>query len=246
MKELNVKIADETFCIGYRDPQLPLYFSEFIIDGTGEIPIYPTDAQLDKIRADFVRTDSRHFSVPPNRPPVQLEFHTIHYVMAKALSKRGVLLVHGSAVVADGEAYLFIAPSQTGKSTHTALWKEVLGERAYIINDDKQMIRLTEDAPLLYPTPWGMTKNPVKPQSAPLKAIVKLERAENNNVTPIDEAQMFPQIYKASIQGENAAEVAQILNLEKKLLSKTRLYRLKCRADKDAAITAINAICENR
>ena len=246
MKDLNIKIAGETFCLKYRNPQIPLFFSDYIIDSTGEIPICPTDDELNKIRADFVRTDSKRFIELPNRSSAQLEFHTIHYVMAKAILKRGLLLVHGSAVAADGQAYLFIAPSGTGKSTHTALWKEVLGNRAFIINDDKQMIRLTGDVPLVYPTPWGMVKSGIQAQSAPLKAIVRLERAEENMVKPINEAEMFPHIYKASIRGENAAEAAAILNLEKKLLSKTELYCLKCRADKDAAITAINAIMENR
>ena len=104
MKDLNVKIAGETFCLKYRNPQIPLFFSDYIIDSTGEIPICPTDDELNKIRADFVRTDSKRFIELPNRSSAQLEFHTIHYVMAKAILKRGLLLVHGSAVAADGQA----------------------------------------------------------------------------------------------------------------------------------------------
>ena len=246
MNELNVKIADETFCIEYRDPAVPHWFTGFTIESRGKIPLCPTDRDLEKIRANFIRTDSNRFSELPKRPPAQLEFHTIHYVMAKALLKRGVLLVHGSAVVADGNAYLFIAPSGTGKSTHTALWKEVLGERAYIINDDKQLIRLMGDVPLIYPTPWGMVKDDIQAKSAPLGAVIWLERGEKNEIEPIDEGKMFTQIYKASLMGENADEVDAILALQKKLLGKTKLYHIKCRADKDAAITAVNALLENR
>lgn len=246
MNELNVKIADETFCIEYRDPAVPHWFTGFTIESRGKIPLCPTDRDLEKIRANFIRTDSKRISELPKRPPAQLEFHTIHYVMAKALLKRGVLLVHGSAVVADGNAYLFIAPSGTGKSTHTALWKEVLGERAYIINDDKQLIRLMGDVPLIYPTPWGMVKDDIQAKSAPLGAVIWLERGEKNEIEPIDEGKMFTQIYKASLMGENADEVAAILALQKKLLGKTKLYHIKCRADKDAAITAVNALLENR
>ena len=242
MNELNVKIADETFCVSYRDPTIPYWFPGFIIESRGEIPICPTDRDLEKIRADFIRTDSRHFSVLPKRPRAQLEYHTIHYIMAKALLKRGVLLVHGSAVVADGNAYLFIAPSGTGKSTHTALWKEVLGERAFIINDDKQLIRLSGDVPLVYPTPWGMVENSIQASSAPLKAVIWLERGTKNEIEPITEGEMFVQIYKASLTGKTADEVAAILNLQKQLLGKTKLYHLKCTPDKDAAITAATTL----
>lgn len=242
MNELNVKIADETFYIEYSDPAVPYWFTGFTIESRGEIPLCPTDRDLEKIRADFIRTDSRRFSELPKRPPAQLEFHTIHYLMAKSLLKRGVLLVHGSAVAADGNAYLFIAPSGMGKSTHTALWKEVLGERAFIINDDKPLIRLSGGVPLIYPTPWGMVKDSIQAESAPLRAIIWLERGEKNEIEPIDEGKMFMQIYKASLMGENADEVAAILALQKKLLNKTKLFHLKCKADKDAAITALNAL----
>ena len=46
-------------------------------------------------------------------------------------------MLHSSAVVADGKAYLFTADSGTGKSTHTQLWPRMFGDRAYILNDDK-------------------------------------------------------------------------------------------------------------
>ena len=246
MTELNVKIADETFCIQCSSPLISKLFSDYTISGKGEIPICPTDEELKKIRAQFIRTDKKYFDEPRRHPMEHTEYHTIHYVMAKALIKRGVLLVHGSAVVADGSAYLFIAPSGTGKSTHTALWKEVLGERAFIINDDKQMIRLTGEVPLVYPTPWGLTGSPGTMAGAPLKAVVLLERSNENLVTQIDSFKMFPHIFQAAICGETPAQTEEILDLERKLLGTTKLYRLKCRADIDAAKTAIKAIHENR
>ena len=46
------------------------------------------------------------------------------------------LMLHSSAVIMDGRAYLFSAPSGTGKSTHTQLWLDVFGDRATILNDD--------------------------------------------------------------------------------------------------------------
>ena len=47
----------------------------------------------------------------------------------KLLYFKGMLL-HASAVVVDGEAYLFTAPSGTGKSTHTGLWLEYFKDKA--------------------------------------------------------------------------------------------------------------------
>ena len=39
-----------------------------------------------------------------------------------ALIKFGGFMLHSSAVALDGKAYLFSAPSGTGKSTHTSRW----------------------------------------------------------------------------------------------------------------------------
>ena len=52
------------------------------------------------------------------------------------------MMIHSSAVVVDGKAYLFSAPSGTGKSTHTAFWLKKFGDRAYILNDDKPAVRV--------------------------------------------------------------------------------------------------------
>ena len=46
------------------------------------------------------------------------------------------MLVHSSALVYDGGAYLFSADSGVGKSTHTRLWLQAFGDRVHILNDD--------------------------------------------------------------------------------------------------------------
>jgi serine kinase of HPr protein (carbohydrate metabolism regulator) len=53
-------------------------------------------------------------------------------------------LFHGSAIAVDGVGYLFTAKSGTGKSTHARLWRELLGARAVMVNDDKPLLRVTE------------------------------------------------------------------------------------------------------
>ena len=50
------------------------------------------------------------------------------------------MMLHASAVILDGWAYLFSAPSGTGKSTHTALWRKVFGEDKALILDRKSVV----------------------------------------------------------------------------------------------------------
>ena len=62
------------------------------------------------------------------------------------LLKYNGCMLHSSGVVVDGYAYLFSANSGTGKSTHTGLWLEHFKDKAYIINDDKPVLKKENDS----------------------------------------------------------------------------------------------------
>ena len=72
---------------------------------------------------------------------------------SKLLLFEGMML-HASAVVMDGYAYLFSGPSGMGKSTHTGLYLKNFGSRARIINDDKPALRRMDGIWYAYGTPW--------------------------------------------------------------------------------------------
>ena len=55
------------------------------------------------------------------------------------------LMLHASAVVMDGYAYLFSAPCGTGKSTHTDMWKAAFGDAVVMLNDDKPALKKEQD-----------------------------------------------------------------------------------------------------
>ena len=93
------------------------------------------------------------------------------------------LMLHASAVVYDGRAYLFSGPSGIGKSTHTKLWIENFGNQAVIINDDKPALRFLDGQWYAYGTPWcgkdGINQN----MKAPLAGICFLEQGEKNAIS---------------------------------------------------------------
>ena len=85
------------------------------------------------------------------------------------LLRHNGMMLHASAVVVDGYAYLFSGPCGIGKSTHTALYKDAFPE-AVIINDDKPALRCMDGVWYAFGTPWcgkdGINVN----MSAPLAA----------------------------------------------------------------------------
>lgn len=58
------------------------------------------------------------------------------------------MVLHGSCIAKGGKALLFSAPSGTGKSTHTGLWKKYYPETEYI-NDDAPVLRFDKEGKVL-------------------------------------------------------------------------------------------------
>lgn len=242
MIEFNIDIADEIIQIICYNPFTKSIFKDYFTDEEANFTVFPKRVDKEKIRERFRAVLSGKDAEIVDRSHSFSEYHAIHLEMATKLIDRDVLLMHGSAVVADGSAYLFIAPSGTGKSTHTKHWLEALGERAFIINDDKPLIRMTDGDPLIYPTPWGIKEKPAQAEKAPLKAMILLERADFNRLTPMDESEMFAHLYKAALRGETPTEVIKIIELERRLMKQVGLFRMQCTDSIDAAKTAIKEL----
>ena len=102
----------------------------------------------------------------------------------KQLLDFGGMMLHSSAVVVDGKAYLFTAPCGTGKSTHTKLWLELFGDRAFILNDDKPALRLEDFVWYAYGTPWSGKYDISVDTRVPVGGIAAVERADTNSIEP--------------------------------------------------------------
>ena len=130
-------------CIDYLSP-----------DSVPDFAVETTQEDIEYEREKSIREDEiehipiRHFS------DGYLETLAVYRKIAEKMPEYDTILVHGSCVAVDGKGYLFTAKSGTGKSTHTRLWRQELGERAVMVNDDKPLIRISENGPVIYGTPW--------------------------------------------------------------------------------------------
>ena len=88
-------------------------------------------------------------------------------------------VLHSSSVVIDNEAYLFSAPSGTGKSTHASLWVKYLTEKEpYILNDDNPAIRIINGNIYAYGTPFSGKHDISVNQKAKLQGICFLKQSK--------------------------------------------------------------------
>ncbi|NLN04106.1 MAG: hypothetical protein GX166_04700 [Clostridiaceae bacterium] len=176
----------------------------------------------------------------------EIEYIYAGYVFYNRLLDFNGFFLHSSAVCVHNKAYLFSAPSGTGKSTHASLWKEYLGDEAVIINDDKPAIRLIEDEFFVFGTPFSGKTALNENMCVKLGAICILERGKENRINRIEtEKAIFP-ILNQTLRPKEEEKMEVLLELLDKCLGKTKVYKLYCNMDIEAAKTAYEAMCGER
>ena len=158
------------------------------------------------------------------------------------LSNANGIIFHSSAIMVDGKAYLFTAPSGTGKSTHARLWRELLGDRAVMVNDDKPIIRYIDGKFYVYGTPWNGKHRLDTNCRAEIKAICKIEQAKENTISRASTAEMLLTVLNQTIRPADAVQMDNLLTLIDKLLRQVNIYKLGCNISREAAELSFNTM----
>lgn len=152
------------------------------------------------------------------------------------------MMLHSSCVVMDGKAYLFTAPCGTGKSTHTQLWLQQFGERAYILNDDKPALRLVNGVWYAYGTPWSGKHDINRNTSAPVAGIAVLKQSNLNSIRPLSGVDAIEAILSQVVRPRTTEYRILVLEVLDKLLSNVPVWELKCNMEPDAALVSYEAM----
>lgn len=174
----------------------------------------------------------------------QLEYFLTGRAYNLATINSGGLIFHSSCIEFENEAICFSAPSGTGKSTQTGLWKDYFGDKVKYINDDKPVIRFDDSGKAIaYGAPYS-GKNFINSNiSAPVKAVVFIERAETNSIRQINGAEAVFKIIDQLItfKADKAIMDKLITNAEKFILS-VPTYVLSCNISDDAVKVCYNEL----
>lgn len=151
------------------------------------------------------------------------------------------MLLHSSAVVYNGKGYLFSAPSGTGKSTHTQLWLKEF-EGAYILNDDKPAIMLTDNGIYVYGTPFSGKTDWNVNTGVPLQGICALERGDVNTIEKMDTNEAAYRILNQTVRPADERLMVKTLDVLDRVLSEIPVYKLYCNMDPEAAHVSYGAM----
>ena len=159
-----------------------------------------------------------------------------------SLLRFGGFMLHSSAVVMDGEAYLFSAPSGTGKSTHTALWLERFGSRAQILNDDKPAIMVDGGRITACGTPWSGKSDLNMNLRVPLRGICVLERSPENFIEPLPPERSVFSLLNQTLRPTDSERMTMLLDLLDAVTTRIPVWRMGCNISAEAAKMAYNAM----
>ena len=173
-------------------------------------------------------------------PEPFLERSLIQRRAAEVLLGQDVLLMHGSTVAVDGQAYLFTAPCGTGKSTHTRLWREFFGDRAVMVNDDKPCLRFTEEGIVACGSPWTGKHGLGSNVCFLLRGICILSRGRENRIRRADPTAVRDFLLHQCFVPEEGSERA--VALAQQLMERIPIWEMESTKDIQAASVAWKAM----
>ena len=148
----------------------------------------------------------------------------------------GTLELHASMVSNSGKAFLFLARSGTGKSTHSSLWLEHI-PGSELMNDDNPIVRVGEDGSVTaYGSPWSGKTPCYRNVQAPVGALVRIRRCAENRITPLSLLESYALLYSSCSGFKADRKIADGLHATlEKIVTTTPCYVLDCRPDEEAA-----------
>lgn len=151
---------------------------------------------------------------------------------SKILFHQGIVF-HAAAISLQSKGILFCAPSGTGKTTQASLWRKHMG--AKIINGDRPAVRIINEQPLAFGTPWSGTSPDFSSTYAPLSAIILLEQSPTNSIRKLERIEIIQFLLPRCFlpYHDNKLMELAINNLEK-IIELTPIYLLKCKPDKNS------------
>ena len=241
MKTL-VRLADLNILISGLSIAGAQFFSRYSISkGEPFVPDMHVDISSEDIEAEMHQcAETRLKPMNENRKDESFKQECETLAVCRKISNKLCFeegfLMHGSAFSYDGCGVMIIAPSGTGKSTHSRMWREVYGEHVKMINDDKPFIRFdNKGVPFVYGTPWSGKHRLDSNTKAPLKAICVIEQAETDLIKPLELSDSLTCLIRQIHRPRKSIELVKTLHLTEKLGRCVKLYKLSCTPTHKAA-----------
>ena len=233
--EFTVRLADVNIGISSIYDEVYKLCSGYLSEGEPELSVSTSQEDIAHEREKSIREAQIEGLPQTEYPASYLETLAVYRKIAERMPQYDTLLFHGSCVAVDGCGYLFTAPSGTGKSTHTRLWRQLLGERAVMVNDDKPLLHIGAETVTAFGTPWDGKHHLSRRMAVPLRGLCILERAPANHIERVAPREALLPLMQQIYRPADVAAMSKTMTLLERLTKAVPLYRLCCLPDLDAA-----------
>jgi hypothetical protein len=143
------------------------------------------------------------------------------------LPEQGAFILHASYVLHNGEAILFCAPKQTGKSTQAGYWERERG--AVVVNEDRALI-FSREGRFYAGGIWATGSAGItKPVTAPIRAVILLGQGTENRVFEERPSQRIVKLLpQCSYDETSPAAYGRMVGLVMDLLGSVRVLSYDC------------------
>jgi hypothetical protein len=207
------------------------------------------DFAVDGTEADFsVDTNEREISVERGQytdnafSDGYCEGICLYRAIAEKMPSHDGFVFHGAAIDIGGKGVVFAARSGVGKSTHISLLMKNYADKIKIINGDKPIIRRVDGEWRVFSTPWAGKEGWKTNSSAPLSAVVLLERSDSNFIDEVKAEEYFDRIIDQVYLPHGGESQILTFDLLDDLSGKIKFYRLGCNVSDGAAEVSYNKL----
>lgn len=153
--------------------------------------------------------------------------------LERRLVRKDQVILHCAYVEYQGEAVLFSAPSETGKTTQANLWEKYRGSRT--VNGDRALLGKRDGRWTAQGWPVCGTSEICHNEALPIRAVVMLSQAKENRAEKLTPGQAFPLLYsQITVNKWNMQDHIHTLDVVEDLLGSVPVYHLGCTISEEA------------
>lgn len=227
---ITLKIADLTVDVQYENKRIADLCRDYVVCG-----------KEPDIKVVYDQKKCEDESMASGFGMAAAEFSCIYRQIAEVLPYHSRAVMHGAVISYKEKAYMFIAKSGTGKTTHINLWREFFGG-VKVINGDKPVIAADGKNIIAYGTPWAGKEGLQENTSAPLCGICLLKQGKENCIRKLDSNAAFKAIIRQVFLPESAESLNLTMNLIDDIIRYVPFYELTCDISREAAECSFTAL----
>lgn len=168
-------------------------------------------------------------------------FQALRFAFLILAQQHEIYALHSASLLYRDKAWLFSAPSGTGKSTHTALWQNQF--QTPVLNGDLNLLGFQNGVPTVFGLPWCGTSGLHSTASYPLGGVIFLAQSLTNQVLTLSPDKQALNLTQRMISPTWTGHLLQQnLDFAQRLTPRIFTARLLCNPEPEAAVLMKEAI----